>query len=103
MALLDAMLQRAIKRGELTVIYADGRQRTFGSPDPAFKSVVLRFPDKATPGKIARWPRFAGVRAEDYEDCLPNILVVRNLAQRAIRCGECGKRPAHTEKSFGRV
>ena len=66
MALLDTMLKRAVKRGELTIIYADGTRRTFGRPDPAFRPVVVRFPDKATPGRIARWPRIGA--GEAYMD-----------------------------------
>jgi cyclopropane-fatty-acyl-phospholipid synthase len=66
MALLDTMLKRAVKRGELTIIYADGTRRTFGHPDPAFRPVVVRFPDKATPSRIARRPRIGA--GEAYMD-----------------------------------
>jgi cyclopropane-fatty-acyl-phospholipid synthase len=85
MALLDAMLRRVVKRGQLTVIYADGRQRTFGQPDPAFKPVTVRFADKATSRRIARWPRIGAGEAymdgrlivEDG-DVLDLIRLVRN-------------------------
>src|SRR5690242_17866041 len=66
MALLDAMLNRVVKRGELTVIYADGRTRTFGKPDPAVAPVTIRFADRATPGRIARLPRLGA--GEAYMD-----------------------------------
>ncbi len=56
MALLDLFLARAIKRGEVTITYPDGRQRTFGSPDPAFGHVGLRFADNGAITAIARDP-----------------------------------------------
>jgi cyclopropane-fatty-acyl-phospholipid synthase len=66
MALLDAMLKRVVKRGELTVIYANGTHRTFGTADPEMRPVTVRFADKATPGRIARWPRIGA--GEAYMD-----------------------------------
>jgi cyclopropane-fatty-acyl-phospholipid synthase len=63
MALLDAMLKRAVKRGELTVRYADGRTRTFGTPDPTMAPVTVRFADAATPRRIARMPRLGAGEA----------------------------------------
>ncbi|MEG3181069.1 cyclopropane-fatty-acyl-phospholipid synthase family protein [Sphingomonas sp. LT1P40] len=47
MALIDHFFTRAVKRGELTVIHADGTARTFGTPDPEFAPVTVRF---TTPG-----------------------------------------------------
>jgi cyclopropane-fatty-acyl-phospholipid synthase len=85
MALLDAMLRRVVKRGELTIIYADGRQRTFGQPDPAFKPVTVSFADRATPRRIARWPRIGAGEAYmdgrlivENGDILDLIRLVRN-------------------------
>ncbi|HEU4970093.1 cyclopropane-fatty-acyl-phospholipid synthase family protein [Sphingomonas sp.] len=85
MALLDAMLRRVIKRGQLTVIYADGRQQSFGQPDPALKPVTVRFVDKATPRRIARWPRIGAGEAYmdgrlivENGDILDLIRLVRN-------------------------
>jgi cyclopropane-fatty-acyl-phospholipid synthase len=43
MALIDRFLARAVKRGPLTVIHANGETRSFGVPDPAFRPVTLRF------------------------------------------------------------
>lgn len=43
MALIDTFFVRAVKRGQLTVIHADGSRRDFGQPDPALKPVTLRF------------------------------------------------------------
>ena len=85
MALLEAMLKRVVKRGELTVIHADGRRQSFGRPDPAFKPVTVRFADKATPRRIARWPRIGAGEAYmdgrlivENGDILDLIRLVRN-------------------------
>ncbi|MEP9358509.1 cyclopropane-fatty-acyl-phospholipid synthase family protein [Sphingomonas sp. KR3-1] len=43
MALIDRFFARAVKRGQLTVIHADGSQAVFGAPDPALKPVTIRF------------------------------------------------------------
>ncbi|MES2096450.1 MAG: cyclopropane-fatty-acyl-phospholipid synthase family protein [Pseudomonadota bacterium] len=56
MALIDLFLERAFKRGVLTVTYASGVTRTFGVPDPAFPDVAIRFTTKSAPGKIIRDP-----------------------------------------------
>ncbi|UUL82042.1 SAM-dependent methyltransferase [Sphingomonas qomolangmaensis] len=45
MALIDRFLTRAIQRGELTVTFPGGRTATYGTPDPAMKSVAIRFTD----------------------------------------------------------
>lgn len=42
MALLDRFFARAIRRGQLTVIYKDGTTSRFGNPDPALKPVTIR-------------------------------------------------------------
>jgi cyclopropane-fatty-acyl-phospholipid synthase len=59
MWLLSKMLARVIKRGELTLIEADGRQTRFGQPDVDFPNVTLRFADAGAPNAIARNPRLA--------------------------------------------
>lgn len=63
MSLLDVMLHHAVKRGELTIVHADGRKRNFGSPDPAVKPVTIRFGDAATPSRIARMPSLGAAEA----------------------------------------
>ncbi|MFD1612962.1 class I SAM-dependent methyltransferase [Sphingomonas tabacisoli] len=85
MSLLESMLKRAVVRGELTLIYADGRQRTFGRPDPAFKSVVVRFADRRVPGDIGRAPRIGAGEAYmdgrlivEQGDILDLIRLIRN-------------------------
>ncbi|NNM78222.1 class I SAM-dependent methyltransferase [Sphingomonas sp. ID1715] len=66
MALFDTLMRRVVRRGELTVIFADGTQRTFGAPDPEIRSVTVRFADRATPLNIARLPRIGA--GEAYMD-----------------------------------
>jgi cyclopropane-fatty-acyl-phospholipid synthase len=43
MALIDSFFARAVKRGQLTVLHADGTSRSFGGPDPDLKPVTVRF------------------------------------------------------------
>ncbi|MDH4742816.1 cyclopropane-fatty-acyl-phospholipid synthase family protein [Sphingomonas sp. CBMAI 2297] len=43
MALIDRFFARAVRRGQLTVIHADGTRRSFGEADPALKPVTIRF------------------------------------------------------------
>ncbi len=56
MALIDHFLARAVKRGELAVIHPDGREVTFGAPDPVLPSVTLRFTDSAAERAILADP-----------------------------------------------
>nr|WP_294810079.1 cyclopropane-fatty-acyl-phospholipid synthase family protein [uncultured Sphingomonas sp.] len=55
MALIDTFFTRAVKRGQLTVIHADGTSRSFGEPDPHLKPVTVRFARGAA-GAIVRDP-----------------------------------------------
>ena len=55
-SLIDTFLRRLVRRGELTVIHADGRRATFGSPDPSIAPVTLRFVDRGVAGAILRNP-----------------------------------------------
>jgi len=65
MALIDGFLSRAVKRGPLTVIGADGRTRTFGEPDPGLKPVTMRL----HPGAASAILRDPGLgAAESYMD-----------------------------------
>jgi cyclopropane-fatty-acyl-phospholipid synthase len=56
MALIDTFLARRIKRGELTVVHADGTTRTVGTPDPDLKPVTIRFTDNGAANFIVRHP-----------------------------------------------
>ncbi|MBO9621474.1 MAG: class I SAM-dependent methyltransferase [Sphingomonas sp.] len=65
MALIDRFLDRAVKRGPLTVIDKDGRSRSFGAPDPALKPVTIRLKPGAG-AAIVRDPSLGA--AESYMD-----------------------------------
>jgi cyclopropane-fatty-acyl-phospholipid synthase len=66
MALFDKFVNHLFKRGEFTIIFADGSQKIFGSPDPALKPVVIRFKDNGVMRAIARNPHLGA--AEMYMD-----------------------------------
>jgi cyclopropane-fatty-acyl-phospholipid synthase len=56
MALIDLFLAARVKRGQLTVHHADGKSRTFGTADPAFPTVAIRFTDRGAASSILRDP-----------------------------------------------
>jgi cyclopropane-fatty-acyl-phospholipid synthase len=56
MRLLDAMLGRLLKRGELTVVGPDGAVHRYGAPDPELEPVTVRLTDGRAPLQIARDP-----------------------------------------------
>ncbi|CAN5363167.1 cyclopropane-fatty-acyl-phospholipid synthase family protein [soil metagenome] len=66
MWLFEKVLNRLVRRGRLTLIYADGRTRLFGTADPEFPDLTLRLHDKRVPMDIVRDPRL-GI-AEAYMD-----------------------------------
>ncbi len=56
MALIDRFLAARVKRGQLTVHHADGNIRSFGTADPDFPNVTIRFADKGAANFIVRNP-----------------------------------------------
>ena len=56
MWLLDKLLKRVIRLGQLRVTDAAGRVHDYGSPDPARTPVAIRFTDKGAPWVVARDP-----------------------------------------------
>ena len=66
MWLLDTLLRRVVREGELTAIDADGRTYRYGSPAPGREPVTVRFTDRATPRRIARSPSLGA--GEGYMD-----------------------------------
>ncbi|GGO92540.1 SAM-dependent methyltransferase [Stakelama pacifica] len=66
MALIDRFLDRMVQRGELTVIFPNGRQRTFGTPDPELGSVTIRMKDRKVFTQILADPALGA--AESYMD-----------------------------------
>ena len=65
MALIDQFFVRAVKRGPLTVIHANGSTRSFGDPDPALKPVTIRL-NRGAAAAIVRDPGLGA--AESYMD-----------------------------------
>jgi cyclopropane-fatty-acyl-phospholipid synthase len=57
MWLLDKMLRKVVKKGELTVIDYDGKEYRYGSPDPTHGPVVARLTDRGAAFHIAKDPR----------------------------------------------
>ncbi|GLV24297.1 SAM-dependent methyltransferase [Sphingobium sp. Cam5-1] len=66
MKLFDRVIKRLVTRGQLTIIYHDGRKVTAGTPDPAFPSLALKFRDARVPFDIIKDPRLG--MAEAYID-----------------------------------
>ena len=66
MWLLDTMLRKIIRRGELTVLDHDGREYRYGAPEPGWKPVRARLTDRGAAMHIARAPRVGA--GEAYMD-----------------------------------
>jgi cyclopropane-fatty-acyl-phospholipid synthase len=66
MWLLDKMLASYVKRGELTVVDANGKTYRYGAPDPEFRAVTVRLADRGVVRKIATDPGLGA--AEAYMD-----------------------------------
>lgn len=63
MSLFDRFAGHLFKRGEMTIIMADGKPRRYGTPDPTLKPVTIRFMDKGVPAFIARNPHLYAAEA----------------------------------------
>ncbi|PKP91108.1 MAG: SAM-dependent methyltransferase [Alphaproteobacteria bacterium HGW-Alphaproteobacteria-16] len=63
MALIDHFFARAVKRGELTVIHADGSARSFGTADPDLAAVTIRFTTPAAARRILTDPALGAAEA----------------------------------------
>ncbi|OAN66313.1 SAM-dependent methyltransferase [Sphingomonas sp. TDK1] len=107
MALIDRFLDRAVKRGELTLIRPDGSSRSFGSPDPTLKPVTMRLA-KGAEGRIVRDPALGA--AETYMDGSLNlehgdILDLLNLvtANNAWEKGDAVLNPSALSLATGKV
>ncbi|MES2067013.1 MAG: cyclopropane-fatty-acyl-phospholipid synthase family protein [Pseudomonadota bacterium] len=56
MALLDLFLAKRVQRGTLTVHHADGKTLNFGTAEPGFPDVAIRFTDAGAAAAIVRDP-----------------------------------------------
>ncbi|WP_380872225.1 cyclopropane-fatty-acyl-phospholipid synthase [Sphingomonas sp. DBB INV C78] len=63
MWLLDRMLRRIIKRGELMARYANGQTRTYGKAEAGWPTIRISLTDKGAPSFIARNPRLGAAEA----------------------------------------
>ncbi|KPF64516.1 SAM-dependent methyltransferase [Porphyrobacter sp. AAP60] len=61
--LFNHWLSRAVKQGQLGVVFADGSAATFGTPAPGFPEIVLRFTDDRVPRDIVLDPRLGAAEA----------------------------------------
>lgn len=59
MALIDLFLSRAVRKGRLSLTHHDGTVREFGTPDPGYPDVAIRFTDSRVAGQIVRNPALA--------------------------------------------
>jgi cyclopropane-fatty-acyl-phospholipid synthase len=66
MALIDLFLSRAVKRGQLTLVRPGKPPVTFGTADPDYPTITLRFADRGVAGRIVRNPALAA--GEMYMD-----------------------------------
>ena len=56
MSLIDMFLSRAVKRGRLTLLRPGAQPATFGTPEPGYPEVTIRFADRRVAMAIARNP-----------------------------------------------
>ena len=66
MWLLDKMLRKLIRKGELTIIDHRGKAYRYGAPDPQVRPVTARLTDSKAAFKIASDPRVGA--GEAYMD-----------------------------------
>ena len=66
MWLLDKMLRKLVRQGELTIIDHDGRRYAYGSPMAGERPLVARLTDRGAAFAIARYPRLGA--GEAYMD-----------------------------------
>jgi len=66
MSLIDIFLSRAVSRGELTLHRPGKPPKTFGTPDPEYGHITIRFADRGVEARIVRNPALAA--GEMYMD-----------------------------------
>ena len=66
MWMLDKLLKRVVRRGELLLVDHDGREYRYGSPEPSRAPVAVRLTDRRAAFDIARDPRLGA--GETYMD-----------------------------------
>ena len=66
MWLLDKLLRRVVKQGELIVVDHDGKEYRYGAPEPGWKPIRVRLTDRKAAFDIASDPRLGA--GEAYMD-----------------------------------
>ena len=56
MWLLNKLLKRVVRKGQLSITNADGKRHTYGAPDAVIKTVALKFNDMRVAFSIAADP-----------------------------------------------
>ena len=85
MWLLDKMLRKLIKKGELIVVNHDGKEYRYGAPDPLYAPVRARLADRKVAWDIAKDPRVGAGEAymdgrllvEEPSDIRDLVLLIR--------------------------
>ncbi|HYI64410.1 MAG TPA: cyclopropane-fatty-acyl-phospholipid synthase family protein [Allosphingosinicella sp.] len=85
MWLLDKLLRKLIKKGELIVVNHDGKEYRYGNPDPAHPPVRARFTDRTAAWHVAKDPRVGAGEAymdgrlivEEPSDIRDLVLLIR--------------------------
>ena len=62
-ALLDRVMEGIISKGVLTIVHADGRQHSIGTPTPGFPDIRVRFADDKVARQLVLDPRLGAGEA----------------------------------------
>ena len=85
MWLLDKMLRKLIKKGELIVVNHDGKEYRYGAPDPTYAPIRARLTDRKAAWDVAKDPRVGAGEAymdgrlivEEPSDIRDLVLLIR--------------------------
>jgi len=100
MQLLDNMIGKLLKRGELTIIAADGTEHRYGSPDPELKPVTVRLMDNRAALQVVKDPALGTVDAWmddrlriEQGDILDLVMLIRRNSRWEERPGRSKWKP----------
>jgi cyclopropane-fatty-acyl-phospholipid synthase len=100
MQLLDNMLDRLLKRGELTIIGPRGQSRRYGTPDPELKPVTVRVMDDRAALQVVKDPALGTVEAWmddrlriEQGDILDLVMLIRRNGRWEERPGRSKWKP----------